>query len=60
MKKKYTPLKMDTITVELKRSLLAGSVVTPVNIMINKVEVEDFKSGFMDENGNDFKELTFD
>lgn len=50
---------MDSLRVEMTEGILTGSL-TKVAIQINNVEVEDYKAGFHDENGNDFKEISFD
>ncbi len=50
---------MDSIRVETTGSILTGSL-TKVPIQIGTVAVEDFKAGFEDAGGNDFKEISFD
>lgn len=40
-------------------SLLAASIV-PTKVKVNTVVVEDYKAGFTDSDGNDFKEVNFD
>lgn len=50
---------MDSLRVEMTGGLLTGSL-TKVAISVNKVEVEDYKAGFQDADGNDFKEISFD
>ena len=59
MKRTYQTLSMEVLQVESGQTILAGSRLK-TKVDVNTVTVEDFKAGFTDADGNDFKEISFD